>query len=95
MISPKMPAGQFAVGGFGQGCIYFERQIVTVEISYEDEINFQLNLATLRAESRGVLAIPTPQAIVVGSFSSTMAWQAKTTTTAPHTAPAATSGTRK
>jgi HK97 family phage major capsid protein len=81
IISPKMTAGSFAVGGFGQGCLYFDRQAAIVEISFENEDDFIKNLACLRCECRGVLAIPVPAAIVVGSVSA----MAAATNTPPHT----------
>jgi hypothetical protein len=71
IISPKMPAGQFAVGGFGESCLYFDRQNAVVEISFENEDDFVRNLATMRCECRGVLSIPTPQGLVVGTFTGT------------------------
>ena len=69
IISPSMPAGRYAVGGFGQACLYFDRQDVGVETSFENEDDFIRNLATMRAEARGVLAIPVPSGLVVGQFS--------------------------
>jgi HK97 family phage major capsid protein len=68
IISPQMPVGSFAVGGFGQSCLYFDRQAAIVEISFENEDDFIHNLACLRCECRGVLAIPVPAGLVVGTL---------------------------
>ena len=50
--SPSMPKGQFLVGAFMQSTILFDREVLTVEISYENEDDFIHNLAYFRAELR-------------------------------------------
>jgi hypothetical protein len=66
--SPSMPKGQFLVGAFMQSTILFDREVLTVEISYENEDDFIHNLACFRAELRCAAAVPLPQGLVKGSF---------------------------
>jgi HK97 family phage major capsid protein len=60
VISPALAAGTFLVGAFMQSCLLFSRQVLTVEISYENEDDFSRNLCTLRAEERIASAYPFP-----------------------------------
>jgi hypothetical protein len=66
--SPACPQGTFLVGAFMQSTILFDRQILTVEISYENEDDFIHNLACFRAELRCAAAVPLPLGLVKGSF---------------------------
>lgn len=72
VISPAMPAGQFLVGAFGQGALLFDRDVLHVDISYENEDDFVKNLACLRAELRAALAVPLPAAFVKGAVAATL-----------------------
>ncbi len=67
-ISPSMAPGQFLVGAFSQAAILFDRDVLRLDISFEDEDNFVRNLATIRAELRAALAIPVPAGLVKGTF---------------------------
>ena len=51
-----------------QSTILFDREVLTVEISYENEDDFIHNLACFRAELRCAAAVPLPQGLVKGSF---------------------------
>ena len=66
IISPSMPPSFFVVGGFGQGCLYFDRQRATVDVALERRLH--PNLVCLTCECSGVLAIPVPAALVKGTF---------------------------
>jgi len=68
VISPSMPPGSFLVGAFGQSCVLFTRQLLIVEIAYENEDDFIRNLACFRAEERIALSIPVPAGLVKGTF---------------------------
>jgi hypothetical protein len=68
IISPSMAAGSWLVGAFPQSCLLFPRQMLTVEIAYENEDDFIRNLATLRAEERIASAVPVPQGLLKGTF---------------------------
>ena len=68
ILSPACPKGTFLVGAFMQSTLLFDRQILTVEISYENEDDFIHNLACFRAELRCAAAVPLPQGLVKGSF---------------------------
>jgi len=68
VISPSMPVGTFLVGAFNQSTILFERQLLTVQISYENEDDFVRNLCTLRGEERVALAVPVPAGLVKGTL---------------------------
>jgi hypothetical protein len=64
IISPKIAAGTALVGAFTESTLLFVRQLLTVEISFENEDDFVKNLACLRAEERVALAIPNPAGLV-------------------------------
>jgi HK97 family phage major capsid protein len=68
IISPSIAPKTWLAGAFSQSCVLFMRQVMTLEISYEDRDNFILNLATIRAEERGALAIPNPGGLIKGTF---------------------------
>ena len=69
----EMAAGTFLVGAFRQSCVLFVRQLLTVEISYENEDDFVRNLATVRAEERIGSAVPVPAGLIKGAFASSAA----------------------
>jgi HK97 family phage major capsid protein len=50
--SPSMPAKQFIVAAFSESTILFDRQMLTLDISYENKDDFVKNLACFRAEMR-------------------------------------------
>jgi HK97 family phage major capsid protein len=58
--SPSTAKGQWLVGVFAQSCLLFSRQVLVVEISYEDQDNFVRNLVTIRAEERVGRRFPFP-----------------------------------
>jgi hypothetical protein len=68
IISPSMPVGEFLVGAFAQCCVLFVRQLLVVEIAFENEDDFVRNMACLRAEERVALAVPVPAGLVKGTF---------------------------
>ena len=67
-ISPSMAPGEFLVGAFAQSTILFDRDVLRLDISFENEDDFIHNLACLRAELRAALAVPAPQGLIRGSF---------------------------
>jgi HK97 family phage major capsid protein len=68
VISPSMAAGSFLVGAFSQASVVYSRQMLTVNIAYENEDDFLRNLACFRAEERLALAIPVPTGLVKGTL---------------------------
>jgi hypothetical protein len=68
VISPSMAPGQFLVGAFGQSTLLFDRDILRVDLSFENEDDFVRNMCTIRAEARMALAIPVPVGLVKGAF---------------------------
>jgi HK97 family phage major capsid protein len=64
IISPSIAAGTALVGAFGESTILFDRQVMTIEISYENEDDFIHNLACFRAEIRCALAVPVPAGLI-------------------------------
>ncbi len=68
VISPSMAPGQFLVGAFGQSTLLFDRDILRVDLSFENEDDFIRNMCTIRAEARMALAIPVPVGLVKGAF---------------------------
>ena len=77
ILSPACPKGTFLVGAFMQATILFDREVLTVEISYENEDDFIHNLACFRGELRCCAAAPLPQGLMKGSFPSTSIMQTK------------------
>jgi len=70
VTTPNMAAGQFLVGSFPGNAALFDRQAVTVEISFENEDDFVKNLATIRCEERVALAVYVPLAFIKGNMTS-------------------------
>jgi len=68
VISVAMPSGLFLTGSLAAGAILFDREILNIQISYEDQDNFVKNLVTMRAELRSALAIPVPNAFLQGAL---------------------------
>jgi HK97 family phage major capsid protein len=68
VISPSMTTGQFLVGAFSQATILFDRDVLRVDLSFENEDDFVRNMCTIRAEARMALAIPVPVGLVKGAF---------------------------
>jgi HK97 family phage major capsid protein len=66
--SPSMPLGSFLVGAFSESTILFDRQILIVEISYENEDDFIHNLACFRAEMRFALGVPLVNGLAKGTL---------------------------
>lgn len=68
VISNSQTAGQFTVGDFNTGCMYFEKSGMNFQAAYQDANNFRQNLVTLRVETRGALCVWRTEAFVTGSF---------------------------
>ena len=67
VITNSQTATKFLLGD-SQGCMVFDRQQSAVEISFEDSTNFQKNMATIRAELRGCVAVFRTEAFITGSL---------------------------
>jgi HK97 family phage major capsid protein len=67
IITNSQTAGTFLLGD-SNGCMVFDRQQAAVEISFEDSVNFQKNMATIRAELRGCVAVFRTEAFITGSL---------------------------
>lgn len=66
VITNNMSRGTFVVGAFDVSHTIWNRQGVTVEMSEQDDDNFQRNMVTIRAEMRGALATKRPTAVYAG-----------------------------
>jgi hypothetical protein len=55
-----MAPGSFIVGLFAQSTILFLREVLTIEIAFQNEDDFVRNLICLRGELRSGLAVPVP-----------------------------------
>lgn len=66
--SDSIVAGTFVIGAFDTGATLIDRMAVNVEISYEHNVNFTSNLATILCEERIGLAVTRPEAFITGSF---------------------------
>lgn len=60
--------GTFLLGNFRQGATLYQRQDVTVDVSFSDRDNFIKNLMTIRCESRECLVPEYPKCFVSGTF---------------------------
>lgn len=66
--TPVMNQGDYLVGAFPGNCALFDREIVTVEIAFQNEDDFVRNLITIRAEERIAFAVFVPKAFAAGPF---------------------------
>jgi HK97 family phage major capsid protein len=66
--SPSLPAQEFLVGAFSQSAILFDREVLIVEISYENEDDYVNNLCCFRAEMRFALGVPLPTGLMKGTL---------------------------
>jgi hypothetical protein len=55
-------------GAFQQSTVLFDPQLLTLEISYENEDDFVRNLACFQAELRFALAVHLPAGVPRGTF---------------------------
>jgi HK97 family phage major capsid protein len=67
VVTNSQTAGTFLLGD-SNGCMVFDREQASVEISYEDSTNFQKNMATILAELRGCVAVFRTEAFITGSL---------------------------
>jgi HK97 family phage major capsid protein len=63
-----MPADNVWVGNLAQAATKHDREGMSVELSESDDINFQLNLVTIRAERRLALTVEKPAAARYGDL---------------------------
>jgi HK97 family phage major capsid protein len=66
--SPSIAAKTFLVGAFVESTILFDRQLLKLEISYENEDDFIHNLACFRAEIRFALGVPLTTGLMKGTL---------------------------
>jgi HK97 family phage major capsid protein len=66
--SDSMPAGNFLVGAFATAAELIDRMQAMIEISFEHNVNFTSNLATLLCEERLGMAVRRPNAFIYGTF---------------------------
>ena len=67
-----MSSPDFLVGAFNVGAAIWDRQQSNIAISTEDSTNFQLNLATIRAEERLALTVYRTASFIEGNFANTI-----------------------
>jgi HK97 family phage major capsid protein len=68
VISPSMPAGSFLVGSFQLATVLFVREMMNVQLAFQNEDDFVRNLVTMRGELRSGLAIPLPAGLLKGTL---------------------------
>lgn len=68
VATPAMEIDKFLVGNFQIGATLYDRMGVEVLISTENDKDFEMNLATMRAEERLALAVKRPGAFIYGDF---------------------------
>lgn len=65
-----MTSGDFLVGAFQLGAQVLDREDAAVEVSTENDKDFEKNMVTIRAEERLALPVYRPEAFVTGTFAS-------------------------
>jgi HK97 family phage major capsid protein len=68
VASPSLAAKTFIVAAFSQSTILFDRTVLMLEVSYENEDDFINNLACFRAELRFALGVPVPGGVLKGTL---------------------------
>jgi len=68
VATTAMHQGQYGLGAFGLAAQYYDREAVSVVVSTEHAENFADNVVTFRAEERGALEVPRPEAFVLGQW---------------------------
>ena len=68
VVTNSMTEGKFMVGAMDVAYQVWNRQGTIVEMSESDDVNFQKNLVTVRAESRLALAVYRPASVVYGDL---------------------------
>lgn len=68
VLSNTMPVGTFLTGAFALGAQIFDRKTVEIEISTENDKDFEKDLVSMKASERLALAVYRPVAFVTGSF---------------------------
>lgn len=63
-----MTQGKFLVGAFSMGAQIWDREAASVQISFENDVNFVKNMATLLCEERLALTVYRPTAFISGTF---------------------------
>jgi HK97 family phage major capsid protein len=77
VISPAMPVGSFLVGSFQLATVLFVREVMNVQLAFQNEDDFIRNLVTMRGELRSGLAVPLPAGLLKGTLpAGSMATQA-------------------
>jgi HK97 family phage major capsid protein len=67
IVTNSQTAGKFLLGDTN-ACMVFDREQASVEASWEDSVNFQKNMVTIRAEERLALAKFRLEAFIYGSL---------------------------
>lgn len=67
VVTNSQTSGTFLIGD-SMGCMVFDRQQAAVEIAYENGTDFVKNMATIRAELRGAVAVFRTEAFITGSL---------------------------
>ena len=68
IITNSQTADKFLIGD-SMAAMVFDREQAAVEVSFEDSTNFQKNMATIRAELRGCVAVFRTEAFITGDVS--------------------------
>lgn len=66
--SIEVPVGKYICGAFNAGAQLWERQGDTIEISTENDDDFEKNLITIRGEARRAMTVYAPSAFVAGDL---------------------------
>jgi HK97 family phage major capsid protein len=66
--SANMPAGSYLVGSFQLSTLLFMRQVLVLQIAFQNEDDFVRNLMCFRAEERAALAVLLPQGLITGTL---------------------------
>jgi HK97 family phage major capsid protein len=68
VATTAMTEGRYLLGAFGMGATVYDREKVGVQISTENDDDFEKNLITIRCESRLATVVDRPESFVAGTL---------------------------
>jgi hypothetical protein len=88
IVSRSMAPGSFIVAALAHCATLFSREVLTIEIAFQNEDDFIRNLITLRGELRSGLAVPVPAGVLRGTLPPSSTIQASQPAASQPAAPA-------
>ena len=83
VISPALAAGSFLVGDFTASTALFMREVLNVQVAFENEDDFVKNMCTFRAEERIALSVLIGEGLTKGALPAPAVASAPTSAASP------------